>query len=81
MKFYTTLALLGLISYDEVRAIQFRPDPIQSPWSVHHSKQKHTKISDGYYPFEDEMTDYVRSKPKIFGGEHNTDLLLKSAIK
>lgn len=81
MKLYTTLALLGMISFEEVCAIQYRPDPIQSPWSVKVAKPKHTKISDGYYPFEDEMTDYIRSKPKIFGGVHNTDLLLKSAIK
>jgi len=47
MKF-ATAALLGFVS--QTQAIKFRPDPVQSPWSVTTPAAPATKITGGFGP-------------------------------
>jgi hypothetical protein len=76
MKFAVAV-LLGFASVSQ--AIKFRPDPVQSPWSVKAEEPKKTKITDGFNAWKD-YDNYERTVPAIYGAEGD-DRLMHSLIK
>jgi hypothetical protein len=76
MKFAVAV-LLGFASVSQ--AIKFRPDPVQSPWSVKAEEKKTTKITDGFSAFV-EYEGYERTVPAIYDTEGD-DRLMHSLIK
>ena len=76
MKFAVAV-LLGFASISQ--AIKFRPDPVQSPWSVTKEDPKVTKITDGFNVHK-EYAGYERTVPAIYDAEGD-DRLMHSLIK
>ena len=76
MKFAVAV-LLGFVSVSQ--SIKYRPDPIQSPWSVKEEKKNITKITDGFSAFKD-YEGYERTVPAIYEAEGD-DRLMNSLIK
>ena len=76
MKF-ATAALLGFVS--QTQAIKFRPDPVQSPWSVTAPAAAPTKITGGFGPHIMGHATYQRTVPEIYS-EEKDDRLMNSLI-
>ena len=84
MKYYTLIALLGLTNCIKLdrhelvgvnNELNFRPNPVQSPWAAKPKDPDTNDITGGYTAHDHGSAYYTREVPDRFSGEEDDRLM------